>query len=199
MQAMKKNHRNSIPDSELVQRYLDGDEKSLQELNTRHKEKIFTSIVIFTKDTALAEDLFQELWIKVIKKLHAGKYQEEGVFLAWVMLVSYNLCRDNYRSVKRKPKNIGYEGLEFSYKDTHDNEPNPEGQLLLEEKIHRVQVLLTQLSVDQQEIIYLRHYCDFSFKEIAKITGISINTCLGRMRYTLINLRKIIKEKKITF
>jgi len=189
---------NTTPDNVLVQHYLQGSEESLKRLIQRHKEKIFTSIVIFTKDQHKAEDLFQEVWIKAIDKLQAGKYKDEGKFLPWMRRLAYNMCVDNYRKEKRKPKNLVIEGSDFNFIEIiSDDDPAPDQGLLLREQSKKIRELIDELPPDQKEIILLRHYYDFLFKEIAEMTGLSINTCLGRMRYALINLRKIIKEKNI--
>ena len=186
------------PDNVLVRQYIAGNDAAIETLIKRHKEKIFTSILIFTKDRYLAEDLFQNLWIKTIKKLKAGKYNEEGKFLPWMMRMSYNACVDSYRKGKRKPKNIPIEGFDFNLTEIiTDGNLTPEKALLQEERDKKVRDLINELPDNQKEVILLRHYYDFKFKDIAELTGVSINTALGRMRYTLINLRKIIEEKNI--
>jgi RNA polymerase sigma factor (sigma-70 family) len=183
-------------DQELVREYLAGSELALEGLISRHKEKVFTSIIIFTKDRYLAEDLFQDTFIKVINKLKAGKYKEEGKFLPWVMRISYNICIDYYRKTKRSPKVTTTEGF-----DIFDILPlaqeSPEQMMMGDQSKEKVRKLLDELTEEQKEVVLLRHYYDFSFKEIAELTGVSINTALGRMRYSLINLRKIIEEKQI--
>ena len=183
-------------DQELVREYLTGSELALERLITRHKEKVFTSILIFTKDKYLAEDLFQDTFIKVIDKLKAGKYKEEGKFLPWVMRISYNICIDYYRKTKRRPKVVNTEGFDI-FDILPLSEESPEQLMMGNQSKDKVRKLLDELPEEQKEVVLLRHYYDFSFKEIAELTGVSINTALGRMRYSLINLRKIIDDKKI--
>lgn len=183
-------------DQELVREYLTGSELALERLITRHKEKVFTSILIFTKDRYLAEDLFQDTFIKVIDKLKAGKYKEEGKFLPWVMRISYNICIDYYRKTKRRPKVVNTEGFDI-FDILPLSEESPEQLMMGNQSKDKVRKLLEELPEEQKEVVLLRHYYDFSFKEIAELTGVSINTALGRMRYSLINLRKIIEEKQI--
>jgi RNA polymerase sigma-70 factor (ECF subfamily) len=183
-------------DQELVREYLTGSELALERLITRHKEKVFTSILIFTKDKYLAEDLFQDTFIKVIDKLKAGKYKEEGKFLPWVMRISYNICIDYYRKTKRRPKVVNTEGFDI-FDILPLSEESPEQLMMGNQSKDKVRKLLDELPEEQKEVVLLRHYYDFSFKEIAELTGVSINTALGRMRYSLINLRKIIDDKQI--
>lgn len=183
-------------DQELVREYLTGSELALERLITRHKEKVFTSILIFTKDKYLAEDLFQDTFIKVIDKLKAGKYKEEGKFLPWVMRISYNICIDYYRKTKRRPNVVNTEGFDI-FDILPLSEESPEQLMMGNQSKDKVRKLLDELPEEQKEVVLLRHYYDFSFKEIAELTGVSINTALGRMRYSLINLRKIIEDKQI--
>lgn len=183
-------------DQELVREYLAGSENALEQLITRHKEKVFTSIIIFTKDRYLAEDLFQDTFIKVIHKLKQGKYKEEGKFLPWVMRISYNICIDHYRKTKRRPKVVNTEGFDI-FDILPLSQESPEQMMMGNQSKDKVRKLLDELPEEQKEVVLLRHYYDFSFKEIAELTGVSINTALGRMRYSLINLRKIIEEKQI--
>jgi RNA polymerase sigma factor (sigma-70 family) len=188
--------RNIKTDQELIRDYLAGSERALEGLITRHKEKVFTSIIIFTKDRFLAEDLFQDTFIKVINKLKAGKYKEEGKFLPWVMRISYNICIDYYRKTKRSPKVTNTDGFDI-FDILPLSEESPEQLMMGNQSRDKVRKLLDELPEEQKEVVLLRHYYDFSFKEIAELTGVSINTALGRMRYSLINLRKIIEEKQI--
>lgn len=183
-------------DRVLVKDYLAGNELALERLIHRHKEKVYTSILMFTKDKYLAEDLFQDTFIKAIDKLKAGKYKEEGKFLPWVMRMSYNICIDHYRKTKRKPTVTTGDGFDiFDILPFH--EESPEDLIIQQQSKDKVRRLLDELPEDQKEVVLLRHYFDFSFKEIAELTGVSINTALGRMRYSLINLRKIIEKKNV--
>jgi len=184
-------------DEVLVKSYLGGDSSALGELIKRHREKVYTSIIIFTKDKYLAEDLFQDTFIKVIDKLKAGKYKEEGKFKPWVMRMAYNICIDNYRKTKRKPRVVNSENFDI-FDILPMQEESPEDKMIENQSKTKVRRLLDELPVDQREVVLLRHYYDFSFKEIAELCDISINTALGRMRYALINLRKVVATKQIS-
>lgn len=186
-----------LPDQELVNRYIAGDEAALECLVERHKERVFTAIVMFVRDRYLAEDIFQETFIKVVNTLRSGHYSEEGKFLPWVLRISHNLCIDHYRKTKRTPKVTTSDGfdifnvLQFSDETTQD-------KITREETHDKVRKLLAFLPDEQREVVVLRHFHDLSFKEISEKTNVSINTALGRMRYALINLRKMIEEKQIS-
>jgi RNA polymerase sigma factor (sigma-70 family) len=183
-------------DQELVQNYLAGNQAALEQLINRHKDKVYTSILMFTKDQYLAEDLFQDTFIKAIDKMQGGKYTEEGKFLPWIMRMAYNICIDHYRKTKRAPKIATADGFDiFDILPFH--EESAEDKMMLDQSKSKVRKLLNELPEEQREVVLLRHYYDFSFKEISELTGVSINTALGRMRYALINLRKIVEERKI--
>ncbi len=186
-----------LMDQELITRYLDGDDRAFEELLTRHKSKIYTSIYLFVKDKALAEDIFQEVFIKIIDTLRKGKYNHEGKFVQWAMRISYNMCVDHFRRNKRNPK--------VSATDTFDildiiplNEENAEEKIMKSQTHEKIRKLVDLLPPEQREVVILRHYADMSFKEISQLTRVSINTALGRMRYALINIRKLIEEKEVT-
>lgn len=187
---------NNLTDPQLIHLYLDGDSDALSILVERHKDKIFTSIYILVKDKFLAEDIFQETFIKVIDTINGGRYNEEGKFLPWVMRIAHNLCIDYFRKVKRSPTiktNTGHDIFEvLNFSETGMEEKMIQGQ-----SHARVRKMLDMLPEDQKEVIVMRHFADLSFKEIATITNCSINTALGRMRYGLINLRKMMVEKQI--
>ncbi|MBK7683443.1 MAG: sigma-70 family RNA polymerase sigma factor [Bacteroidetes bacterium] len=190
---MCKDPRN---DQELVSEFLRGNEDTLQELIVRHERKIFTSIYLLVKDRDLANDIFQETFIKVIKTLRSGNYNEEGKFLSWVLRISHNLVIDHFRSLKRMP--MVYDTDEYSVFDTIPLEDtNIEDKMIAEQIQTTVRALIEQLPYDQREVVIMRHFANMSFKEIADATGVSINTSLGRMRYALINLRKLIQEKQL--
>ena len=183
-------------DSHLVSEYINGCEKSLEILIYRHKSKIYNFIFskVFNRD--IAEDIFQETFIKVIKTLKNGVYNEEGKFLSWVMRISHNLIIDYYRKSNRMPKfegNDDYDVFQF----LTDDSPNVENNLINDQVVNDLQNLITELPDDQKEVLNMRLYRDMSFKEIAEITGVSINTALGRMRYAIINLRKMVDENQI--
>ena len=184
-------------DKELVRAYLAGNNSALEQLINRHKEKVFTSIYMFTKDQYLAEDLFQDTFIKAIDKLKQGKYKEEGKFLPWIMRMSYNICIDHYRKSKRNKNITTSEDFDI-FDIIPTTEDNPEDNIIIGQSNDKIRQIVDQLPDEQREVVLLRHYYDFSFKEIAELTGVSINTALGRMRYSLINLRKIIEEQQIS-
>jgi RNA polymerase sigma factor (sigma-70 family) len=183
-------------DNELVDLFQQGQLEALETLVLRHKDKLYTSILFLVKDKYLAEDIFQDVFIRVIDTMRGGRYTEEGKFLPWAMRIAHNLCVDYFRKVKRTPtirnseeKDI-FEVLNFS-------EESAESAMVRKQNHDRVRDLLNRLPEDQREVIILRHYADMSFKEIASATNCSINTALGRMRYGLINLRKMMTQKQI--
>ncbi|HTE09315.1 MAG TPA: sigma-70 family RNA polymerase sigma factor [Chitinophagaceae bacterium] len=184
-------------DHELIHSFMDGDMNSLETLVVRHKDKLYTSILFMVKDKYLAEDIFQDVLIKIIDTIRGGRYTEEGKFLPWAMRIAHNLCVDHFRKVKRTPaiktsddRDI-FEVLNFT-------EDSAETKMMKRQSHDRVRRMLDLLPEDQREVIILRHYAELSFKEIAALTNCSINTALGRMRYGLINLRKMMQEKQIS-
>jgi len=183
-------------DSTLINMYIDGNEKAFEELLSRYKNKIYTSIYLFVKDDAKAEDIFQEVFIKVINTLRNGKYNHEGKFSQWVMRIAYNLCVDNFRRNKRRPTLQPTD--EFDIFDVlKSNDLNGEQTIMRSQTHMRIRKLVDELPDEQREVVILRHYADMSFKEIAALTRVSINTALGRMRYALINIRKMVEERNI--
>jgi RNA polymerase sigma factor (sigma-70 family) len=186
----------TLNDQELIARYLDGDDRSFEELLNRHQQKIYTSIYLFVKDQSLAEDIFQEVFIKIIDTLRKGKYNHEGKFLQWAMRISYNMCVDYFRRNKRRPKVSPTETFDI-FDVLQTTEANAEQNIIRSQTHDKVRALVDMLPPEQREVVILRHYADMSFKEIAKLTRVSINTALGRMRYALINIRKMIEEKDI--
>ncbi len=185
-----------ISDRELVKLYVAGNDSALAELINRHKDKVYTSIYLFVKDEILAEDIFQDTFIKVIETLRRGKYYEDGKFLPWVLRISYNLCIDHYRKVKRTPTITNSDGYDI-FNVLKFTDDNAEEKMIRDQTSSKVRKLIDQLPEEQKEVVILRHYGELSFKEIAKITNVSINTALGRMRYALINMRKMITDKQI--
>lgn len=185
-----------ISDKELLSQYKNGNETALELLIERHKEKVYTAIYMFVKDTYLAEDIFQDTFIKVLKTLRKGKYREEGKFLPWVLRIAHNLCIDHFRKNKRNPKVTNSEGF-----DIFDILPfsgdNVEQDIEKKQAHQKVRDLVNALPDEQKEVVILRHYAGLSFKEIATLTDVSINTALGRMRYALINMRRLVEEKQI--
>jgi RNA polymerase sigma factor (sigma-70 family) len=185
-----------ISDKKLVRQYLGGNEACLEMLVSRHKNKVFSTIYLIVHDHYIAEDLFQETFIKVIKTLKSGKYNEEGKFLPWVLRIARNLAIDYFRKTQRMPTITSSEGNDiFSYLNLEQE--TREDELIRKQREQSVRDLIKMLPDEQREVLVLRHYGDLSFKEIAEITNVSINTALGRMRYALNNLRKIMEEKSI--
>lgn len=188
----------AITDQELIRFYLDGKEESLSELITRHKSKIYTSIYLLVKDEYLAEDIFQDAFIKVIKTLRAGRYNEEGKFLPWVLRIAHNLVIDHFRKEKRSPMIVNSDGFDiFDVLGIHDE--SMEEKMIKEQTYSDLKSLIHLLPDEQKEVLIMRHYGELSFKEIADLTHVSINTALGRMRYALNNLRKmLVGNKEVT-
>ncbi|EAR11999.1 RNA polymerase sigma-70 factor, ECF subfamily protein [Polaribacter irgensii 23-P] len=189
-------HKNSISDSILVSDYINGREASLSLLINKHQQRLFSFIYSKIKDKDLTEDIFQDTFIKVIRTLKKGKYNEEGKFLPWVMRIAHNLVIDHFRKNKRMPsfKNTN----EFNiFSVLHDGTLNAESQLIQEQIYEDIRGLINELPEEQKEVLMMRMYKDMSFKEISENTGVSINTALGRMRYALINMRKLIEKHNI--
>lgn len=185
-----------IKDAELVKSYIEGNENSLAILINRHKQKIYSFIYSKVFDRDITEDVFQDTFIKVIRTLKRGKYNEEGKFLPWVMRIAHNLVIDHFRKSNRIPKfdNSG----EFNiFSVISDSSLNAEKSIIKNQVEQDVRRLIEELPVDQKEVLVMRMYNDMSFKEISENTGVSINTALGRMRYALINLRKVIDKHNI--
>ena len=167
-----------LGDKELINLYLEGDQKAFEVLLTRHKNKIYTSIYLFVKDHDLAEDIFQEVFIKIIDTLRKGKYNHEGKFLQWAMRISYNLCVDYFRRSKRRTKVSPSETFDiFDVLEVKDD--NMETSIIKNQTYSKVRQLVDMLPPEQREVVILRHYADMSFKEIAALTRVSINTALG--------------------
>ncbi len=183
-------------DATLVNAYLQGSEKSLSILITRHQHRIYSFIYSKVFDKDVAEDVFQDTFIKVINTLKRGKYNEEGKFLPWVMRIAHNLVIDHFRKNKRMPK-FENNGDFNIFSVLSDGDLNVETQLIKDQIESDVQELIKELPEDQLEVLTMRIYKDMSFKEISESTGVSINTALGRMRYALINLRKIIDKHNL--
>lgn len=183
-----------ISDQELVKLYQNGKESALNELVKRHKRSIFTAIYLLVKDRSLAEDIFQETFIKIIHTLKQGNYNEEGKFVGWAVRVGRNLTIDYMRKLKRDVTITDSEGNDiFNY--IVIAEENREDKLIKQQTHKQLKELVNLLPNEQKEVLVLRHWGNLSFKEIADITGVSINTALGRMRYALTNLRKIMESK----
>ena len=185
-----------LTDQQLVHLYVEGNTDALATLVNRYKDRIYTSIYLLVKDKYMAEDLFQDVFIRIIDTLKGGRYTDEGKFLPWALRIAHNMCVDHFRKIKRSPsiktsddRDI-FEVLNFS-------EPSAETKMMQSQSHERVRKMIDMLPDDQREVIILRHYADLSFKEIAELTKCSINTALGRMRYGLINMRRMMTEKQI--
>ncbi len=185
-----------IDDSILVRDYISGEEKALEILIKRHNQRIMSFIYSKVLDRDVAEDIFQDTFIKVIKTLKKGNYSEEGKFLPWVMRIAHNLIIDYFRKTKRLPKFEGSDDFNI-FSVLSDDKLNAEKQIIKEQIDSNLELLIEELPDDQKEVLVMRIYKDMSFKEISENTGVSINTALGRMRYALINLRKIIDKHNI--
>lgn len=185
-----------IKDAELVKSYMEGNENALAILINRHKQKIYSFIYSKVLDRDITEDVFQDTFIKVIRTLKLGKYNEEGKFLPWVMRISHNLVIDHFRKNNRIPK-FDNSGDFNIFSVLSDSSLNAEKKLIKSQVEHDVRRLIEELPEDQKEVLVMRMYNDMSFKEISENTGVSINTALGRMRYALINLRKVIEKHNI--
>jgi len=187
----------TIQDKELISRYLSGDHISLERLISRHQSRVYAYILMIVKDKQLADDIFQDAFIKVINTIRAGSYKEEGKFIQWVMRIAHNLIIDYFRKSKRIPV-VDNNSEDFDIFDTINITDDSIEDRLIKEQIHRdVRNLIEYLPDEQKQVLKMRHYMDMSFKDIAEQTDVSINTALGRMRYALINLRKLIEEKKL--
>ncbi|HET8854850.1 MAG TPA: sigma-70 family RNA polymerase sigma factor [Salinimicrobium sp.] len=183
-------------DAILVKQYIEGNENSLSILIDRHKQRIYSFIYSKVFDKDIAEDIFQDTFIKVIRTLKRGKYNEEGKFLPWVMRISHNLVIDHFRRNKRMPKFENSESFNI-FSVLSDSDLNAEKQIIKDQIESDVRILIQELPEDQREVLIMRIYKDMSFKEISERTGVSINTALGRMRYALINLRKVIEKHNL--
>ena len=185
-----------VSDTELIRSFQEGDTEAFEVLIYRYKDKIYSSILFFVKDSYLAEDLFQDVFIKIIDTLKNKRDTEEGKFLPWALRISHNHCVDHFRKVKRTPA-IKTSDNKDIFDVINVYEEGADQKIMQSQSHDRVRMMLELLPEEQREIIVLRHYANLSFKEIAQITNCSINTALGRMRYGLINLRKMMDEKQI--
>ncbi len=191
--------KTQIPsDKELISSYLNGNQISLEKIIHRHQNRVFAYILMVVKDKQLADDIFQDTFIKVINTVRSGAYKEEGKFIQWVMRIAHNLIIDHFRKSKRIPVIENSQNDDYNIFDTLDvNDASIEDKMI-KEQIHKdVKKLIEYLPDEQREVLYMRHFAEMSFKDIAETTNVSINTALGRMRYALINLRKIIEENNV--
>jgi RNA polymerase sigma factor (sigma-70 family) len=185
-------------DYELVLEFVNGRQSAIEVLIRRHQKRIYSYILLLVKRQVVAEDIFQETFIKVIKSLQEGKYVDTNRFPSWVMRIAHNLIIDHYRREKQS-KTISKDAFEVDILNHPKySEKTVEEEIVFEQILTDVRTLIDQLPEDQREVVLLRHYADLSFKEIAEQTNVSINTALGRMRYAVINMRKIMEENKMT-
>ena len=190
----------TFSDKDLVSAYLKGKPVALDVLVKRHEVKVMNFIFSKIKNQQLSEDIFQEAFLKVMKSLKSNKYNEEGKFLPWLMRISHNLVIDHFRKINRQPRIADTKAYtDFDIFDVIDNgEKSKEHELIKDEQLSLLKQLINDLPAEQREVLLMRHYEDMSFKEIAEKSGVSINTALGRMRYALINIRKLMKEKNVS-
>ncbi len=185
-----------LDDSVLVKNYINGDERALETLLNKHNQRLTGFIYSKVGDREVTEDIFQDTFMKVIRTLKRGAYNEEGKFLPWVMRIAHNLIIDHFRKNKRMPMLKGADSMNL-FALISDEKLNIEGQIIKKQIDSELTTLIKELPEDQQEVISMRMYRDMSFKEISECTGVSINTALGRMRYALINLRKLVDQNNI--
>lgn len=185
-----------ISDRELVRQYLDGKDRAFELLLNRHKNQVYSKIITLVRDRDVADDIFQDTFIKVINTLKSGKYNEEGKFLPWVMRIAHNLSIDHFRRGKKMPA-VRSDDQNDVFAAISDDEMHVEDQMVWDQTLADVKSLIQYLPEEQRVVVMMRHYYGMSFKEIAESCDISINTALGRMRYALINLRKVVESKNI--
>lgn len=187
-----------LSDNALVKQFVDGDQAAIEILIARHKKRVFTYILLIVKNHHLAEDIFQDTFIKVIRSLKTGKYTENGKFISWVLRISHNLIIDHFRKEKLLSTTSNDDVSVDLFNSPRYSEENIEDRMICEQIHHDVRLLIGELPEDQRQVIVMRHFQGLSFKEIAELTDVSINTALGRMRYALINLRKLIEKKNLS-
>ncbi|TFV95492.1 sigma-70 family RNA polymerase sigma factor [Algoriphagus kandeliae] len=192
------NKRIGPRDAELIAQYRNGNEAAFDLLVDRYKTKVYTTILLIVKDQELAEDLLQDVFVKVINTLHSDKYNEEGKFQPWIMRIAHNLAVDHFRKSRRYPVIIMEDGSNI-FNSLRFSEGNVEDDQVKEEEVALIRRLIDELPEAQKQVLIMRHYMDMSFQEIADQTGVSINTALGRMRYALIHLRKKMKQLNFAY
>ena len=185
-------------DSELISQYRNGSEVAFERLVDKYKAKVYTTILMIVKEQGVAEDLLQDVFVKVIHTLNSDRYNEEGKFQPWLMRIAHNLAIDHFRKMKRYPTVIMEDGSNV-FNTMHFAEQNVEDMKVKDETLALVRQLIDELPESQKQVLIMRHYMDLSFQEIAEQSGVSINTALGRMRYALINLRKKLKQINIAY
>jgi len=189
---------NNLSDAHFVSLYINGNENAFAHLLNRHKSKIYTTVYLIVKDQYIAEDLLQETFIKAIKKLKSGSYNEEGKFAPWLVRIAHNLAIDYFRKEKRYPCIVMEDGSNI-FNSLAFSEDSSESIRIKDETHEALKKMIDSLPDTQREVLLMRHYSDMSFQEIAEATGVSINTALGRMRYALINLRKKFEKNNIAY
>lgn len=187
-------NRQQISDQDLILHYIAGNDACMEMLVKRYKTNVYTAIYLVVHDTYIAEDIFQETFIKVIRTFKSGKYEESGKFKPWLMRIARNLAIDYYRKTKKMPKLTSHDGEDI-FEMLNFHEKSVEDVISQNDRDYVLRNLIKELPDEQKEVLILRHYGDLSFKEISDLTGVSINTALGRMRYALINLRKLVDKK----
>jgi RNA polymerase sigma-70 factor (ECF subfamily) len=187
-----------LTDYELVNRFVNGEQSSFEILVKRHKDKVYTYILLMVKNEHLAHDIFQDTFIKVVKSLKSGKYQDNGKFISWVVRIAHNLIIDHFRKEKQMKTYSNDEYEMDIFNSSKFSDKTVEENLINDQIMSDVRALVEFLPDEQKEVIVLRHFMGLSFKEIAEQTDVSINTALGRMRYALINLRKLVEEKNLS-
>ncbi len=187
-----------LSDNSLVNQFVNGDQAAIEILIERHKKRVFTYIVLIVKNHHLAEDIFQDTFIKVIRSLKTGKYTENGKFISWVLRISHNLIIDHFRKEKLLNTTSNDDATVDLFNSPKYSEENIEDRIVYDQITSDVRLLIEELPDDQRQVIMMRHFQGLSFKEIADLTDVSINTALGRMRYALINLRKLIEKKNLS-
>lgn len=185
-------------DFELVQQFTSGNQQAIEVLIRRHHKRVFGYILLLVKNTAIAEDIFQDTFIKVIKSLQDGRYADNGRFVSWVMRISHNLIIDHFRKEKQMKMISKDTGTVDVFNSPRFSEKNVEEDMVYDQVLTDVRALVELLPEEQKEVVLMRHYAGLSFKEIAEQTNVSINTALGRMRYALINIRKIMQENNLS-
>jgi len=185
------------PDRALIAQFQQGDQRAFEILFARHRDQVYTKLYLLVRDHDVAADLFQDVFIKVVDVLRGGKYNEEGKFLPWVMRIAHNAGIDHFRRQKKMPLSRGTEEYDL-LGGLQDGEMTMEEEIISERILSDVRHLVEQLPEEQREVVMMRMYKEMSFKDIAESTGVSINTALGRMRYALINLRKLMVEQDVS-
>ena len=190
--------KRQISDQELVSLYSAGNEEAFTQLLNRHKSRVFTTIYLIVKDRYVAEDLLQEVFMKVVNHINAGSYNEEGKFLPWVLRISHNIAIDHFRKKKRYPVVTFEDGSPMGDSLAFSDAPF-ESEHIRQEMHSKLRSLIKDLPESQRQVLIMRHYIGMSFQEIADKTGVSINTALGRMRYAIINLRKVMTKHNVAY